>query len=1413
MTSATVTSRSEIGAQGQLDSDGILNSKIPCDIRWSPGERFHDLFAAQLDELGKGPAGKKTAVDFGDSKISFAALDAYANRIARFLTARGVVEGDRVALLFDRTEEAYASLLAISKIGAAFVPLDRSFPADRISYIINDSNCRTVLSMTLYSTSFSGLDVDFIALDASIDKIGKLPAARLDYTPTDPDALAYVIYTSGTTGRPKGVQINHSSICNFLRVAKDCYGFSNEDRVYQSLTLAFDYSFEEIWVPLLSGACLVPAPIGVNLVGSELTEFLQDQKITAYCSVPTVLATIEEDLPDLRLLIVSGEACPSDLAKRWAVPGRRMLNVYGPTETCVSATWDEIHPDAPITIGEPLPTYTVVILDPDAPELLARGEVGEIAIAGIGVAGGYINRDIETARAFIPDFLDLPQNPTGMIYRSGDLGKIDETGKVIYLGRADTQVKIRGYRIELEEIEEVAREASGVASVAINPWDGGDGLELVAYFAAPDGEPVDVAAVHQKLTDQLPPYMVPAHFEQIDAMPLQASGKIDRKALPEPSGKRLTETGKEYLAPEEGLEADLAEILCGVLKVERVSADANFFDDLAGDSLIMARYLGAVRKKLKLKKASLALVYQHPSIQELASILAPAPAPATEPEVATPTAPVAVENNNNNNTATATVAATVVEMPLVQEVTGPLVVDGIELAEAPQKEDWEASRGQYIFCGVVQMGYMFLVALFGGVLFDISARWLLASETWIDVYLRSAGIAAMFFFGYTLFFIAVKWLAVGRFTSKEVPLWTMAYVRFWIAQTAIRANPMNLFVGTPVYNLYLRMVGMRVGKGSIILAQPPTCTDLISIGENVLIRPDSLFPGYTAHRGWLRCGPIDIGDNVYIGEQTVLEINTSIGSDSQLGNSSCLQEGQAVPDGEKWHGTPSRKTDVNYNRVEPMNTSPLAGWIYGIASLSYGMLISGPIGITILFLIAQYFLGNVAGFVGTTISLTLVPLYALGLYFLAILTGLVQVFTMPKVYNWFFQEEKTHKLFGVQYYLASSITASSNSVMLQSLFGDSSLIMPYFRGVGYDLSTATQNGSNFGVEQIHQSPFLCKFNRNTLVSDGLYMLNKDYSTTSFRMGAIEVPPDAYLGNDLRYPVGAKVGADCLIATKALLPIEGPVSEGVGILGSPPMEIPRSVARDGRFDHYKKPGVFEERLKMKLKSNLGTLALYMLRNWSATAIVMLAGVWAYNQFALQMLASSWVTSFVVGVLAMGALFFTSFYYIMYERLVTWRYPVKPRICSLYERPFWNHERFWKMNINDLLVVFDGTPLKSVILRAQGVKLGKRVYDNGVGITEPNMVEIGDYCCLNIGSSLQGHSLEDGTFKSDAIKLGDRCTVGISGFVHYGADIGDDVIVDAHSFVMKGSIVGDEERWSGNPAQPTEQSSKTKSAVAV
>ena len=382
----------------------------------SPPKRLHHVFEVSCDRMPSA-----TAVECGDDRLTYQELEARANRLAHHLRTLGIGGDARVAILLERSVETYVALLAVAKAGAAFVPIDPGAPSDRIAYIANDSDVDLLVTSSEFAEVAAGpgrrvLVVDEIAAALVAMPVGR-PELRADEREGDP--TAYIIYTSGSSGRPKGVEVAQSSICNFLNVVTEVYDVRPSDRVYQGMTIAFDFSIEEIWPTWSVGATLVAGPTDSGRLGAELADFLDASGVTFLYCVPTLLATIPRDLPRIRSLLVGGEACPGQLVDRWSRPGRRILNTYGPTEATVTATWCELLPGRPVTIGRPLPTYSIVLLD-ERRQLVADGQVGEICISGPGVARGYVGRHQLTADRFIEHAL-APAG--GRLYRTGDLGR------------------------------------------------------------------------------------------------------------------------------------------------------------------------------------------------------------------------------------------------------------------------------------------------------------------------------------------------------------------------------------------------------------------------------------------------------------------------------------------------------------------------------------------------------------------------------------------------------------------------------------------------------------------------------------------------------------------------------------------------------------------------------------------------------------------------------------------------------------------------------------------------------------------------------------------------------------------------------------------------------------------------------
>ncbi|MFF1629289.1 Pls/PosA family non-ribosomal peptide synthetase [Streptomyces sp. NPDC058272] len=817
---------------------------------------------------------------------------------------------------------------------------------------------------------------------------------------------------------------------------------------------------------------------------------------------------------------------------------------------------------------------------------------------------------------------------------------------------------------------------------------------------------------------------------------------------PGPEGSAIGKRGRT--GPKTGIETDLAEVLADVMSVERVPVDSHFFDDLGANSLVMAQFCARVRKRPDLPSASMKDIYRHPTIRGLATGLADAaPAPAESP------------------------------VPAPAEVVTP------------------ASTLRYVLCGTLQfllfLGYSFLL----GFVADRGYAWISAGSDVIHIYLRSVVFGGAGFVALCTFPIAAKWLLIGRWRARDFPIWGLTYLRFWTVKVLIHANPMIFFVGNPLYVLYLRALGARIGKGVTILSRTiPVCPDLLTIGAGTVIRKDSFFLCYRAHAGRIQTGRVTLGRDVFIGEKTVLDIDTSMGDGAQLGHTSTLYSGQAVPDGQHWHGSPAQLTDHDYVRIGPAKCGTLRRAGFGLVTVLQLFFLYVPLTVGGAYMLVHLVpvlhdrLGpGSVGFTSPTLYIDALTL-SFVLFFGFVVLGMAVLFTVPRLLNLVVKPGKVYPLYGFHYSTQRAIARMTNIKFFKWLFGDSSYIVLYLRCLGYDLSRVEQTGSNFGTEVQHETPYLVSVGSGTMVADGLSIVNADYSSTSFRVSRASIGPRNFIGNNIAYPAGARTGENCLLATKVMIPLDGEVREGVGLLGSPCFEIPRSVERDSRFDHLRNGEEFRRSLAAKNRYNIRSMALLLLVRWLyffVLTVVGLADVDLYDSYGHVLIA----------VFLVFSLAFTPVFFVLVERGVVAFRGLRPQLCSIYDPYFWWHERLWKVP-ETYLNVFNGTPFKNVIWRLLGVRLGSRVFDDGCHLTERMLTTIGNDCTLNAGSKIQCHSQEDGTFKSDRSTIGVGCTLGVGAHVHYGVTMGDGAVLAPDSFLMKGEEVPEHARWGGNPA---------------
>jgi amino acid adenylation domain-containing protein len=612
-----------------------------------------ELFARQV-----AASPDAVALVFTGETLSYAALATRAGALAAHLRDLGVGPETIVGLCAERSLEMVIALLAIGEAGGAYLPLDPAYPAERLASLLADAEAPVILAQERLLDRLPPHSARLVSLDGPVpgpseSEDGRLAARSARRSPPagsdgpGTDNLAYVIFTSGSTGKPKGVMNSHRGIVNRILWMQERYGLTAADRVLQKTPYSFDVSVWEFFWPLVTGAKMVLALPGGHQDSSYLVRTIVSEGITVTHFVPSMLGAFlaEPDVErcvSLSKVMASGEALPPELARQFlARTGAELHNLYGPTEAAVDVTWWQCErgPILPgvlpsvltgVPIGYPVANTEIHLLDPDG-NPVPVGVPGELAIGGVQVARGYLRRPELTAERFVPDPFsaspggpDGPGGPGGRLYRTGDLARRRPGGEVEYLGRLDHQVKLRGLRIELGEIETVLRGEPEVrAAVVLLREDRPGDQRLVAYLVLADARGGEeraaaFAALRRALEERLPAYMVPGVFVALPALPLSASGKIDRRALASrPPQAETADSGQ--VAPRNDLEARLAEIWAGVLGRARVGVLDNFFT-LGGHSLLATRLVSRVRQALGIE-LPLRAVFEAPTVAALAVLL------------------------------------------------------------------------------------------------------------------------------------------------------------------------------------------------------------------------------------------------------------------------------------------------------------------------------------------------------------------------------------------------------------------------------------------------------------------------------------------------------------------------------------------------------------------------------------------------------------------------------------------------------------------------------------------------------------------------------------------------------------------------------------------------------------------------
>ena len=599
-------------------------------IDWNDTQRdypqnqcFHQLFEERVALTPDA-----VAAVFENQQLTYRQLNSRANQLAHYLQQLGAAPEVLVGLCVERSLDAIVGLLGIIKAGAAYLPLDPTYPQERLNFMLEDAQVSILVTQQhlvkkLIQPESSGV-FSIVCLDSDREIIAQ-QSSQNPTTNIIAQNLAYVIYTSGSTGKPKGVLIEHRGLYNLALAQIEAFNLNSNHRILQFASLSFDASIFEIVMALGTGATLYCALKESLLPGQTLIQFLQDNAITHATFPPSLLAVLPNaELPALQTIVCAGESCSPDVVKRWA-SGRRFFNAYGPTEATVWSSLAEIGDSLRDSfasrqkppIGRPIANTQLYILDENL-QPVPVGIPGELYIGGSGLARGYLNRPELTAQRFIAN--PFSQKAGERIYKTGDLARYFPDGNIEFLGRTDEQVKIRGYRIELGEIEALLIQHPAVKEIVVVAEDNLSGNKrLVAYVVPNQNQTPNPVGLRNFLKEKLPNYMIPNAFVAMDFLPLTPNGKIDRLRLRAPGNLTSNSIDQSCIAPRTPTESTLAQIWGQILHAERVGVRDNFFD-LGGDSLLAIRLINEINQQFE-RELPLSALFLNPTIEGLADSL------------------------------------------------------------------------------------------------------------------------------------------------------------------------------------------------------------------------------------------------------------------------------------------------------------------------------------------------------------------------------------------------------------------------------------------------------------------------------------------------------------------------------------------------------------------------------------------------------------------------------------------------------------------------------------------------------------------------------------------------------------------------------------------------------------------------
>lgn len=1301
----------------------ILGKTEPGFIK---AETLPELLSASFSTYGT-----KEAFIFKDQSINYAQLDNWSNAIAHYLQQQGVQAGDTVGVWHTRSLSLPVAILGILKAGAAYVPLDREMPQERIEKVFTDIKVKTY---------FSDTDAGIYCAPLAIPAMPQERVAPLQ-TALTPEHWAYVLFTSGSTGTPKGIPISHHNICHLVRSEQDVLGIRPEDRVYQGFSVSFDMWCEEVWVSLFAGATIWIADAFTVKAIDELSRVLSENKITILHAVPSILAIIEE-VPALRIVNAGGEACTRQVLEKWGTPERTFINSYGPTETTVSSNMAMLKAGDEITIGPPLPNYHLAVVD-EQMQILPRGERGEMIITGPGVSGGYFNLPELTAAKFLPN--PFPELPGATLYKTGDAVLIREDGFIEFHGRFDDQVKLRGYRIELGEIESRMNHIAGVSSAAVAIREDNNAQEqLVGYVVLEEGAKLDEDKMRKELAAFLAPYMVPVAMVQLQEMPRMPSGKINRKSLPLPESFKYTDAGQDTI--EINAQDPVGEKVLKTLQIvfpgKDLNLDQDFFTDLGGHSLLAATLVSHLRQKAGMPMASLKDVYENRPLKAFVHCL---------------------EEKQQSRKET---------------VSEPF---------------HRVSRLQYYLCNLAQT--LSLLVIYGLLAIEIIFPYLSYYYLLVNNHGHAVALLSAFVLYCTippifaLIILTSKWLIIGKIKEGDYPLWGWYYFRWWLWKAMKRLLPSQYIVDTPLYPRYLRLLGVKVDPTAQLSLLQIGAEDLVTIGKNVSTSSACAIDNASVENGWLKLRKVQLGDHAYLGSSAIVSGGASIEDYGVLQDLSCLPPDTKIGKGEIWDGSPAIKinsipeAELPGIKLASKQKRNRYAAVYLCSLFIFPMVVVLPLFPTLYTL---YVLDDNAGDYDFS-YLWQTPFLAMSYLFvfivvIAVISRLLQIKMHPGTYS----------IYSFTYYrkwMKDQLMNLSLTV-LHPLYATVYISM-YYRLLGAKVGENSEISTASDVTH-----HLTEIGEGSFIADAVILGEHEVRNEQLILERTKIGNNSFVGNSGLIPQGYSLDDNMLIGVLSKAPTKAQLeaSGDRDWFGSAPIGLPaRQKAEDfgAALTYHPSAG---KKLARALVEGIRIVL-------PQTCIIISSVLFiAYAHNLLQVSLGK-----LLLLIPLYYLFFMGIPLFLITVLLKWicvgRY--HKTAMPMYSFKVWLSEGITTL-YEALCVPFfldglRGTMWLPMAMRLLGVKTGKRVWLNTTDITEFDMVAIEDEAMLNEDCGPQTHLFEDRIMKIGAVHIGAQTTIGSRSIILYDSVIGNHVMIESLSLVMKGESLTDNTSWTGSPVK--------------